>query len=346
MNSKNLRRLAVLTTIIPTVAVGVGAAGAAPVEAVIDFDGDLMSGDIVTVLSAGAGIAGSDVGTVGVTGTRSDLPDTNQAMIFDAACGGVAADCTGDDSDLFQPQLGNVLIISEDGDSSDPDDADVGEQFTFDFSDFGVGEVTVLSIDVLDVEIDETPASIVIGGVVVPVPDIGDGNVQTVPVNGTGSILEVILNGSGAIDNIRVEFEPAPMTTSTTSTTTTTTTTTTTSTTVPETTTTVPETTTTVPETTTTVPGTTIPETTTSAPGTTTIPETTTTTTAPPSTTTSTDLISVMPPTTTTTPPALGPILPETGAADSASTAMAAAVLTLLGFGLFAAARRSPRPTD
>ena len=44
---------------------------------------------------------------------------SNQAMVFDSTCtpGGTPAACTGGDFDLFQPALGNVLIVSEDGDS-------------------------------------------------------------------------------------------------------------------------------------------------------------------------------------------------------------------------------------
>jgi LPXTG-motif cell wall-anchored protein len=183
-------------------------------QAIIDFEDGLAPGDIVSSLSAGQGITGEDFGTVGVIGTRSDLPDVNQAMIFDAACGGAAASCSGEDLDLYQPQLGNVLIISEDGDSGDPDDADVGEQIDFDFSSWGSGVVTVLSIDVLDVEVDESPGLIAVGAGSVPIPDIGDGNVSTIPIGLSGSSMSVILNGSGAIDNIVIEFEPAPPATS------------------------------------------------------------------------------------------------------------------------------------
>lgn len=190
-----------------------GPSGAAPVQAIIDFEDGLGSGDIVSTLDVGLGISGDDVGSVGVMGQRSDLPGVNQAMIFDAACGGAAASCSGEDPDLFQPALGNVLIISEDDDRDDPDDADVGERMDFDFSGWGVGVVTVVSIDVLDVEVDESPGVIELGGESVPIPHIGDGNVATVPVGLSGSALSVVLNGSGAIDNIVIEFEVPPPTT-------------------------------------------------------------------------------------------------------------------------------------
>ena len=50
----------------------------------------------------------------------------NDAMIFDSA------NPTGGDSDLATASQGNILIISEDNDSSDPDDA-VGGEIVFDF---------------------------------------------------------------------------------------------------------------------------------------------------------------------------------------------------------------------
>ena len=79
----------------------------------IDFETDADG----TPLSAGDG------GTlvldgVTITAIRAQDSDGNfdDAMIFDAA------NPTGGDSDLTQVSHGNVLIISEDGDSSDPDD--------------------------------------------------------------------------------------------------------------------------------------------------------------------------------------------------------------------------------
>ena len=283
---------------------GTGVSRGAPVQAVIDFEAGLSAGDIVSTLESGLGISGDDVGSVQVVGQRSDLPGVNQAMIFDAGCGGAAATCSGGDADLFQPQLGNVLIISADGDSTDPDDADVGERIDFDFSGWGTGVVTVVSLDVLDVEVDESPGIIQVDGAGVEIPDIGDGNVATVPVGLSGSTLSVVLNGSGAIDNIVIEFEPPPPPT------------------------TEPPVTTEPP--TTTAPSTTIAPSTTAAPSTTTEPPTTTSTT-----------VDILPPGSTTTAP-LTPVtvLPPTGGGPT-STALAAAALLALGVGLVALARRA-----
>ena len=88
---------------------------------VIDFEG-LAEGDIPDILRNGAGISGDVIdGDVSVFGSNPDFPDTNTAMIFDATC---VEGCSGGDDDLHFPELGNGLIISEDLDSSDPDDAD------------------------------------------------------------------------------------------------------------------------------------------------------------------------------------------------------------------------------
>lgn len=279
-----------------------GTSGAAPVQAVIDFEDGLGSGDIVSTLDVGLGISGDDVGSVGVFGERSDLPGVNQAMIFDATCGGAAASCTGEDPDLFQPALGNVLIISEDDDAADPDDADVGERMEFDFSSWGVGVVTVVSIDVLDVEVDESPGVIELGGGSVPIPHIGDGNVATVPVGLSGSALSVVLNGSGAIDNIVIEFEVPPPTT----------------------------TTTTVPSSTTT----------TTVPPTTTAPTTTAPTTTDAGTTTSSTVVNLPPQAPATTAPTPVAELPATGG-GAASMAVIAAGLLAVGGGLVALGRRA-----
>lgn len=206
---RTLKLSVVVAMVTATLGLSAFSAGAATEMAVIDFESGLASGDIVSLLDVGTGITGTDAGDVPVDGTRSTLPGVNQAMIFDANCGGSPATCTGEDSDLYQPTLGNVLIISEDGDTTDPDDADVGELFTFDFSGWGpTGVVTVVSIDVLDVEaVEASGANIDVDGSSVAIPEIGDGNFQTVDVGLTGTTLQVVLNGSGAIDNIRIQWD-------------------------------------------------------------------------------------------------------------------------------------------
>jgi hypothetical protein len=128
---RRLRVLVVAALLVTTVMVALPGAALADQTSVIDFEG-LAEGSIVSCVSSGAGISGDDAGgSVGVLGTNPMLVG-NSAMIFDGECGG---GCTGEDDDLFFPGHGSILIISEDGDSSDPDDADVvGAVMEFDFS--------------------------------------------------------------------------------------------------------------------------------------------------------------------------------------------------------------------
>ena len=66
-------------------------------------------------------------------------------MIFDSK------NPTGGDPDLQAPGVGMILIYSEDGDTSDPDDG-IGGSFTFDFSEVGEAGLTVESIVAVDTE--------------------------------------------------------------------------------------------------------------------------------------------------------------------------------------------------
>ena len=192
---------------------------------VIDFEG-IPEGAIVSSVYSGYGVSGDIVSeSISVHGLTVQFgPDVNTAMIFDATCspGGTPADCkgSGEGGDLFKPELGNVLIISKDLDSSDPDDADwEGSFYEFDYSGFGSGTVIVDSIDVLDVEDDEGGAEIHVysGGKdgtllkVVDIPFTGDNGLATVPVGVSGvDFMRVTLNGSGAIDNVRVQAANVP----------------------------------------------------------------------------------------------------------------------------------------
>ncbi|MGW8226300.1 MAG: hypothetical protein ACWGOY_11230 [Anaerolineales bacterium] len=207
---------------------GLAAAAFLPAQTVrsatIDFSG-LAEGAIVSSLSNGRGISGDPIeGSISVFGfnpdTRGNLPpntppNTNTAMIFDATCAG---GCTGGDFDLEFPELGNGLIISEDLDSSDPDDADEENAFfRFDFSNFGPGKVNVKSLIVADV--DEATGEIILSRDGIPMDPIpfaptGDHMYEVVQLNIQNIDLMVVdLNGSGMIDNIDIEIveqEPQP----------------------------------------------------------------------------------------------------------------------------------------
>ena len=178
---------------------------------VINFEG-LQEGAIVSSVSLNSGISGEDVpGMVAVNGHNPFFQNKNAAMIYDAACTG---GCTGGDNDLYDPIQGNVLIVSQNMDSGNPDDArNPGTYLTFDYSQFGTGKVTVESLAIGD--IDENEA----GGTIDLYSDGADGTLLKsveIPVTGNGvykrleigvsgvDYMRVNLVSSAAIDNIRV----------------------------------------------------------------------------------------------------------------------------------------------
>jgi hypothetical protein len=193
------------------------------VFAVIDFEG-IPPGTIVDSLHSGYGISGDPIdGFVFVNAFNPDLGDVNAAMIFDARCPpGVASACSGEDADLFNPIFGNTLIISEDLDTTDPDDGDVaGSIISFEYSNLGDGSGAFIeSLEVQDIEEDQgelEDAKITffeggLGGTPVgevDIPHTGNGNTALVPVNMAGvDAIEIDLAGSGTINNIRLFAQP------------------------------------------------------------------------------------------------------------------------------------------
>lgn len=183
-------------------------------SATINFEG-LAEGAIISSVSSGNGISGDTFsGSVKVFGSNPLFPGVNAAMIFDGTCAG---GCSGGDNDLNFPALGNILIVSEDLDQSDPDDADLkGAYFTFDYSGFGPGKVTVQSLVVGDVESSESNGNVKLfgGGVLlatVPIPVTGDGNYTTLAIGVSGvDFMRVNLKGSVAVDNVKVKADEPP----------------------------------------------------------------------------------------------------------------------------------------
>lgn len=182
--------------------------------ATIDFEG-LAEGAFVSNVSSGNGISGDPIaGSVAVFGSNPAFPGLNSAMVFDATCTG---GCTGGDFDLYAPALGNILIISEDRDPTDPDDSDLpGQFFTLDYSGFGSGAVTVESLVVGDVELEESGGfvrllngSTVLATIAVPVTGNGTFTTLNIGVSGVTS-MKVLFKGSAAIDNIRLTIEEPP----------------------------------------------------------------------------------------------------------------------------------------
>jgi hypothetical protein len=187
----------------------------------IDFESGFTAGDTVDFVTATMGMSGADAGGfVTVTGSNPNLGAANAAMIFDATCGGAPGGCSGDDADLFNPSLGNVLIVSEDLDANDPDDADVdGTTLTFDFSTWGDGTVAIGMLSATMFDTNDIDGGIGDeSGSHVRLYDHSDAMLAEYPLlatgdGGSGSVealinyegvarMTVELMGSGAIDNI------------------------------------------------------------------------------------------------------------------------------------------------
>lgn len=149
----------------------VGAASAAEIK-VIDFedqtagaviDNEYTTSDGVTVSATGGSGDAMVFDTNNVTGGDTDL-----AANFDTLTMG--------GTDNFNP--GNILIISEDGDSSDPDDAAGGGTITFTFDRL----VSFVDINIFDVDVGELVTVIFgfedgsRGEVDISGADIGNGN--------------------------------------------------------------------------------------------------------------------------------------------------------------------------
>lgn len=190
-------------------------AGDAPAS-VIDFEG-FEAGSLVSSISAEQGISGDEVpGTISILGFNPRLLDVNSAMTFDASCPG---GCTGNDGLLMNESLGNILIVSKDLDSSDPDAAERrGIIIEIDFSSWGTGEVAIDSIDLVNgsalslLEAEDLPkielfnlrgGLLAIGRVDIPFPL--PAGVTTLPVDTAGvDMMRVTFSGPIALDNIRI----------------------------------------------------------------------------------------------------------------------------------------------
>ncbi|MEP3391334.1 MAG: cadherin-like domain-containing protein [Litoreibacter sp.] len=152
-------------------------------DVLITFE-NLQAGDIVNGQFAANGV------------TISSGDPSTPPMVFDTD------NPTGGDSDLATNNLGNVLILSEDGDSNDPDDNAGGGEFIFEFDE----PSDVVNFNVLDVEESGVVRLFDADGNLIDTITIsptGNNGQATVNINAQNvSRMEVELNGSGAIDNI------------------------------------------------------------------------------------------------------------------------------------------------
>ena len=153
---------------------------------VIDFEG-FAAGTVIDNEYADLGV------TISATG------GSNQAMIFNTF------NPTGGDYDLATNNQGNVLIISEDGDSHDPDDNAHGGTITFDFDQ----ATDISTISFLDIEeAGGTIRSFDTNGNLIDsqaIPIMGNGGQADVNINDDDvARLEVSLSGSGAITGLEL----------------------------------------------------------------------------------------------------------------------------------------------
>ena len=189
----------------------------------VDFDTDGGG----AALAAGT-IVDNEYVAIGMHVSTLD-PIDHPAMIFDTA------NPTGGDPDLGTPNgdfggpgigsggglgeaganalaLGKVLILSEDGDSSAPNDYGGGGTLIFEFD----VPVFVGAVGILDVESDDTAGTVEAfdaGGTsiaVAPILGLGNNSAQTV-VLGAENVrrLEITLDGSGAVSTLLSCVEPS-----------------------------------------------------------------------------------------------------------------------------------------
>lgn len=195
----------------------------------ITFD-KMMKGDIVSEVHGENGM-----GPVKVWGEKSMHSGKNAAMIFDSS------NPTGGDWDLGTPHMdfggpgkgeggkkgskyenkmsmGNVLIISEDLNQSEPNDANTKAHFTFDFS--HMKHVTLYSLYMIDVDKDESVKfefydheGKMMKHEEHKMPNTGDNGVHKMMFGHEGmkgvAMMKIHLNGSGAVDDIVFKEEKA-----------------------------------------------------------------------------------------------------------------------------------------
>lgn len=164
--------------------------GVLPPEITLDFEGDdLAAGTIIN----------QQYKNIGLNISTSSERD---AMLFDTN------NPTGDDSDLAASDLGNVLIISEDGNTSNPDDNADGGILTFEWDTL----VDISGVGLLD--IDESGGSITLYDrddmaiATIEIPELEDNSFQQLGLDAEDvSRMDIALAGSGAVTAI--DFMPS-----------------------------------------------------------------------------------------------------------------------------------------
>lgn len=203
----------ILGTALTVAMLGAGAASASVVTLTFD-EGSTADGDVITSFSKG-GITGT------ITAFNAPTGDINQAMIYDTA------NPTGLDTDINAPLFnhfdaaglpsstakelrpGNVLVISQDGDSQNPNNNAEGGTITFSFDQ----AVNFLSFRVFD-DVSNFFASTDTGKESRHVWMNYDNQYRRVATDDFLGVREVTFNfgsSAGAIDNLRFELAAVPV---------------------------------------------------------------------------------------------------------------------------------------
>lgn len=179
----------------------------AQASVVIDFEGNAPGEVITNTIISGATFSVIDQGTTG--GDPRDL------MIFNSNCSGNG--CSGGDSDLSTVDTidaNNILIISTDNDSDDPNDSASGGIIIAKFDDFDISSVKATTIDVGDSDVGPNKFEVYLDGMLIDTFVFalgqGDNNVQMSDTfNGVFDEVRLVLKGSGALASL--EFTPVPI---------------------------------------------------------------------------------------------------------------------------------------
>lgn len=157
-----------------------------------DFEGDNLStfypGDIINQIVPGNGYT-IDVVAKGCS---------KKAMIFDAAAP------TGGDADLSIPAKGNILIVSQDGNSTNPNDCGSANVLKFKFA---PKAAYVSRVGLLDIEEGARIVVFPTTGASYPidVPPTLDNEYVSVPIHDTVTKINVKFFGSGAVTEIEYD---------------------------------------------------------------------------------------------------------------------------------------------
>lgn len=167
------------------------------IEVPVDGSGDRTCEDFDTAQAGDVAATQFDGVTVSAQRAGDDASSENDAMIFDTE------NPTGGDHDLEYSDQGNVIVISEDNDSTDPDDNAHGGTITFEFDE----PSTVDSLTVLDIEEDGGTIDLFdADGVLltsIGIPAAGDNSAQDIAIDTAGvATMNVTLAGSGAVDDL------------------------------------------------------------------------------------------------------------------------------------------------